>query len=148
EAEKRIGHLYPKVKITDEMAEDRPDLEQYVGQELTVIAWLWARTVPSPNPAYQGVPVPLANGFWLSKKTGKMAWVEPSVNRSAKEYRFQVRIGNPTPADKKAIDAGTKLGRGCRFRCLLSDEPIPEEHVKGAGTRGELGAVLMAVVAE
>ncbi|HOQ48176.1 MAG TPA: DUF1156 domain-containing protein, partial [Bryobacteraceae bacterium] len=54
EAEKRIGHLYPKVKITKEMAKDRPDLEPYVGQELTVIAWLWARTVESSNPAYRG----------------------------------------------------------------------------------------------
>ena len=45
EAEKRIGHLYPKVKITAEMAKDRPDLKEYVGEELTVIAWLWAGTV-------------------------------------------------------------------------------------------------------
>jgi putative DNA methylase len=51
EAEKRIGHLYPKVEVTAEMAADRPDLEPYVGKELTVIAWLWARTVKSPNPA-------------------------------------------------------------------------------------------------
>ena len=51
EAEKLIGHLYPKVKITAEMAKNRSDLKDYVGQELTVIAWLWARTVPSPNPA-------------------------------------------------------------------------------------------------
>ena len=64
EAEKRIGHLYPKVKVTPEMAEDRPDLEPYVGQELTVIAWLWARTVPSPNPAANGAHVPLVRSFW------------------------------------------------------------------------------------
>ena len=59
EAEKRIGHLYPKVEVTAEMAKDRPDLEPYVGQKLTVIAWLWARTVASPNPAAKGVHVPL-----------------------------------------------------------------------------------------
>ena len=52
EAEKRIGHLYPKVEITAEMAKERPDLKPYVGQKLTVIAWLWARTVKSPNPAF------------------------------------------------------------------------------------------------
>lgn len=49
EAEKRIGHLYPKIEITPEMAEERPDLKNYVGKKLTVIAWLWARTVKSPN---------------------------------------------------------------------------------------------------
>ena len=73
EAEKRIGHLYPNVKITKEMAKDRPDLKQYVGQELTVIAWLWARTVASPDPAWSGVHVPLIKSFWLSTKRGKKA---------------------------------------------------------------------------
>ena len=61
EAEKRIGHLYPKIEITAEMAEERPDLKRYVGQKLTVIAWLWARTVKSPNPAFAQVAVPLAS---------------------------------------------------------------------------------------
>jgi putative DNA methylase len=45
EAEKRIGHLYPKIEITKEMVQERPDLKQYTGESLTVIAWLWARTV-------------------------------------------------------------------------------------------------------
>jgi putative DNA methylase len=73
EAEKRIGHLYPKVKITPEMVNDpenpRPDLKPYEGQELTVIAWLWARTVKSPNPAFSQVEVPLASTFMLSTKS-------------------------------------------------------------------------------
>ena len=52
EAEKRIGHLYPKIEVTAEMAKERPDLKHYVDRKLTVIAWLWARTVKSPNPAF------------------------------------------------------------------------------------------------
>jgi putative DNA methylase len=52
EAEKRIGHLYPKVEVTAEMVKTRPDLKPYAGQKLTVIAWLWARTVKSQNPAF------------------------------------------------------------------------------------------------
>ena len=52
EAAKRIGHLYPKMEVTAEMARARPDLKSYVGRKLTVIAWLWARTVKSPNPAF------------------------------------------------------------------------------------------------
>ena len=70
EAEKRIGHLYPKVEITEAMANERPDLKALVGQKLTVIAWLWARTVRSPNPAYSSVEVPLASTFLLSTKSG------------------------------------------------------------------------------
>ena len=81
EAEKRIGHLYPKVKITEEMAQDRPDLEPYVGKELTVIAWLWARTVKSLNPAFAHVDVPLVSTFMLSNKADKEAYVEPVIEK-------------------------------------------------------------------
>jgi len=73
EAEKRIGHLYPKVAITATMVAERPDLKPYLGRELTVIAWLWARTVKSPNPAFAQVAVPLASTFMLSTKAGKEA---------------------------------------------------------------------------
>ena len=79
EAEKRIGHLYPKIGITAEMAKERPDLKPLVGQKLTVIAWLWARTVKSPNPAFAHVDVPLASTFMLSTKPGQEAYVEPKT---------------------------------------------------------------------
>jgi len=71
EAEKRIGHLYPRVEVTADMVADRPDLTPYLGQKLKVIAWLWARTVKSPNPAFAGVDVPLASTFMLSTKPGR-----------------------------------------------------------------------------
>jgi putative DNA methylase len=73
EADKRIGHLYPRVDVTTEMGRARPDLKPYVGQKLTVIAWLWARTVKSPNPAFAQVDVPLASTFMLSTKPGKVS---------------------------------------------------------------------------
>jgi len=66
EAEKRIGKLYPKVGVTAEMIKARPDLKPYADEKLTVIAWLWARTVKSPNPAFAQVDVPLASTFMLS----------------------------------------------------------------------------------
>ena len=79
EAKKRIGHLYPPVEITPEMVRERPDLQPYEGRKLTVIAWLWARTVKSPNPAFADVDVPLASTFMLSTKKGKEAYVEPVI---------------------------------------------------------------------
>ena len=79
EAEKRIGHLYPKIEVTAAMAKGRADLKAYVGEKLTVIAWLWARTVKSPNPAFAQVDVPLASTFVLSTKAGKAAFIEPVV---------------------------------------------------------------------
>ncbi len=96
EAEKRIGHLYPKVEVTAEMAKERPDLKPYVGQKLTVIAWLWARTVKSPNPAFAQVDVPLASTFMLSTKAGKEAYVEPVIEDGG--YRFTVKVGKPKDA--------------------------------------------------
>ena len=144
EAEKRIGHLYPKVEITTAMALERPDLQQYVGQKLTVIAWLWARTVKSPNPAFANVDVPLASTFMLSTKAGKEAYVEPVIENGS--YRFTVKVGKPK--DAEAANNGTKLARGANFRCLMSDTPIAGDYIKGEGQAGRMGARMMAIVAE
>ena len=141
EAEERIGHLYPKLLVTEEMAADRPDLESYVGRELTVIAWLWARTVKSPNPAFADVDVPLASTFILSKKKGKEAWVEPVIEEGG--YRFEVRSGVPPESAK----GGTKEKRA-NFRCLLSDSAIPGDYIKEQGQAGHMGSRMMAIVAE
>ena len=92
EAEKRIGHLYPKIEVTAEMVQERPDLKSYVGRKLTVIAWLWARTVNSPNPAFADVDVPLASTFVLSTKRGKEAYVELVMEGDG--YRFTVKAGD------------------------------------------------------
>ncbi|MEI6342322.1 MAG: DUF1156 domain-containing protein [Verrucomicrobiota bacterium] len=142
EAEKRIGHLYPPVEITAEIAHERPDLKPLVGQKLTVIAWLWARTVKSPNPAFSHVDVPLASTFILSSKEGKESYVQPVVEGD--RYRFTVKVGTPPPEAK----AGTKLARGANFRCLLSDAAIEPAYIKAEGIAKRMGARLMAVVAE
>ena len=144
EAEERIGHLYPKVAVTAEMAKDRPDLEPYVGRELTVIAWLWARTVKSPNPAFADVDVPLASTFMLSTKKGKEAYVQPVIEDGG--YRFTVKVGKPS--DAEAAKAGTKLSRGANFGCLMSGAPMAGEYIKAEGQAKRMGARLMAVVAK
>lgn len=144
EAEKRIGHLYPKVEVTAEMAKDRPDLKPLVGRKLTVIAWLWARTVKSPNPAFAQVDVPLASTFMLSTKVGKEAYVEPVIVDGG--YRFTVKVGKPK--DAAAAKGGTKLSRGANFRCLMSGTPIAPEHIYGEANAGRMRTRLMAVVAE
>ena len=144
EAERRIGHLYPKVEVAPEMVRERPDLKAYEGRKLTVIAWLWARTVRSPNPAFADVEVPLASTFMLSTKKGKEAYVEPVIEGSG--YRFAVKVG--APADVDAAKAGTKLSRGASFRCLMSGTPIAGDYIKSEGKAGRMSARLMAVVAE
>ncbi len=142
EALKRIGHLYPQVEVTAEMVAERPELAQYQGEKLTVIAWLWARTVKSPNPAFSHAEVPLASTFILSSKAGKEAYVEPVVN--GESYHFTVKMGLP-PASAKN---GTKLSRGANFQCLLSDTPIEPKYIKAEGVAGRIGQRLLAIVAE
>lgn len=148
EAEKHIGHLYPQIVITAEMVEDphnlRPDLESYIGKKLTVIAWLWARTVKSPNPAFSHVDVPLASTFMLSTKEGKEAYVEPVIDDGG--YRFTVKVGEPQNAE--AAKNGTKLSRGANFQCVMSGTPIAGDYIKAEGRAGRMGARLMAIVAE
>ena len=144
EAEKRIGHLYPKAEVTPEMVRERPDLKACEGRKLTVIAWLWARTVKSPNPAFADVDVPLVSTFMLSTKKGKEAYVEPVIE--GRGYRFLVKVG--TPSDTDAAKAGTKLSRGANFRCLVSGTPMAGDYIKSEGTAGRMSARLMAIVAE
>lgn len=133
EAEKRIGHLYPQVDLPKEYGEGKA----------VVIAWLWARTVKSPNPAFSHVNVPLISSFVLSAKSGKEVYAKPVIQGS--DYTFEIVKGVP-PASAKS---GTKAkGRGASFVCLLSNTPISGDYIKEEGQAGRMGARLFAVVAE
>lgn len=144
EAEKRVGHLYPKIEVTPDQAKHRPDLKPLVGHKLTVIAWLWARTVKSPNPAFAQVDVPLASTFVLCAKAGQEAYVEPVLEPGG--YRFTVRSGQPK--DIESAKNGTKLGRGANFRCVMSSTPITADHIRDEFKAKRASDRLMAVVAE
>lgn len=144
EASKRVGHLYPSITLTEGMIKGRSDLVGMEGQELPVVAWLWVRTILSPNPAFSNVHVPLASTFYLSTKDGRQSYVEPVVDGAS--YHFEVRVG--APADPAKTRAGTKRGRGSTFTCILSDTPIDGEYIKSEAQAGRMGVRLMAIVAE
>jgi len=144
EVEKRIGHLYPKVEVTHEMARERPELASFVGRKLTVITWLWARTVKSPNPAFAHVDIPLVSTFMLSTKSGKEAFLQPVLRGDA--YTFAIRAG--VPQDIDAAKRGTTAGKWGGFRCLLSDVPVPYDYIRTEGVAGRMGHRLLAVVVE
>ena len=124
------------------MALERPELKRYVGRRLTVIAWLWARTVKSPNPAFASVEVPLTSTFVLSTKKGKEAYVEPVVDNGV--YRFTVKTGTPP----KSAKIGTTAGKRSAFLCLMSGVPLTYDHIRAEGKAGRMGARLMTIVAE
>ncbi len=148
EAESRIGHLYPKVRVTEAIAADRDDLRPYAEKDLTVVAWLWARTVASPDPLMRGAHVPLVSSFVLSSKKGKRAIAVSIVDRLDRTYRFSVKTSGISVDEYARAKAGTKAGRGSNFTCLVSGAPIPGDYVKAEGKAGRMGARLMAVVAE
>lgn len=133
EAKKRIGNLFPKVQLPKSAG----------GTEAEVIAWIWARTVKSPNPAYSHVDVPLISTYILASKSGKVAWIKPHVNGDS--YRFEVVNG----AAPDHAENGTKAsGRGSNFVCLLSGTPITGDYIKAEGVAGRMGYKLLAIIAD
>ena len=125
EAFRRIGHLYPKVKAPD-------------GTEHTVIAWKWARTVKSPNPA-NPIEVPLVNSWWLSKKKGKEAWVHATIQEGRVHY--EVVHDSIGPADEGTINRKGAVS-------VADGTPIGFDHIRTESRAGRMGADLIAVVAE
>ena len=131
EAFKRIGHLYPKVKVPQSQG----------GGEATVIAWIWARTVKCPNPAC-GHEMPLTSSFVLSKKKGREAWVKILPGNS---IRFEMYSG----AFPKSADNGTKKGKKAMFCCPYCDDGIVNgDYIDKEAYEGRMNSVPMAVVVE
>ncbi len=136
EAEKRLAHLYPNAILND-------------GTPAKVIAWIWARTVRSPDPAAKGAMVPLISNYMLSTKEGRKVWVSPQIDEKAHDgYRFEVKSGPLAKDEEAKLKAGTKSGRGSNFTCLLTGAAIGGDYVKQQGKAGGLGTRLIAIVAE
>lgn len=127
EAERRIGHLYPKAKLPEEQG----------GGEATVIAWLWTRTVKCPNPAC-GCQMPLVRSFTLSTKS--KTWAEPIVEPDGKGVRFEIRSGKG-----EATEGTVKRGK---IRCIACGTPVDRRYVMNEGQAGRMNSQLMAIVAE
>ena len=127
EAKRRIGHLYPDATGPD-------------GEKLTPIAWIWARTVESPDPSWSG-HVPLVASWTLSKKPGKpTVWLEPEVNGDSQKLSYLVHEGGE-PTHERTVNRGNGV-------CIATGAAIPVEYVKSEGRAGRMGSHLMAVVAE
>lgn len=126
EARHRIGHLYPPVTLND-------------GTTAVPIAWIWARTVKSPDPSWPG-HVPLVRSWVLSKKPGKpIIWIDPIVDRESKTISYEVRMGGTAPPQTVERGNGT---------CLATGSSIPGEYIKEEASAGRMGAVLLAIVAD
>jgi putative DNA methylase len=135
QATQRIGHLYPPANVPNSNA-------------ASVIAWIWARTVRSPDPSAKGAMVPLASSFLLSTKGVTKSWVELVPDPTAPDgYQFRVQTGKPSKQTEELARKGTKTSRG-QFACALTGAPIGEEYIRLEGKNRRLGVRLMALVAE
>lgn len=135
EATRRICHLYPEVELPHK-------------SRAKVVAWLWANTVRSPDPAAKGAMVPLVSSFLLSTKAQEKAWIEPVIDRSAPDgWRFEVRTGVLSKSEEAKLKEGT-IGRSSGGTCILSGASMPFTYVRQEGQTNGLGVRLMAVVVE
>ena len=127
EAERRIGHLYPDATGPD-------------GEKLTPIAWIWTRTVESPDPSWSG-HVPLVASWTLVNRPGKpKVWIEPIVDRETQTIRYEIREGGEPTHDRTV-----KRGNGT---CIATGAAISAEFIRSAGRADSLDTELIAVVAE
>ena len=134
----KVGEFYPKVTLPS----------QFGGGEATAIAWIWARTVMTPDPAFRGAHVPLVNSYILGSKPGRETIVYPIVDRQNGRYEFSVKYKDISKEDLIHASIGSKAGKAQDFICLLSNTPITREYIREEGKAGRLGARLMAVVCE
>lgn len=138
QAFERIGHLYPKVTITDEMAKDREDLKHYVGEELVAMAYVWARTVKNPSPAFSHIETPIVKSYWLSKKKGKEAFVD--VEECNGNHIFKVKSSGEPKLEQGLSRKGAV--------CPISGDSISLSYIRDEAIAGRLGNKLMAVILE
>ena len=126
EAFRRIGNLYPKAKLPD-------------GSEATVIAWLWARTIPCPNPAC-GVQMPLLKTFQLSKKRNNEHWIKPVVDRTAKRVSFVVQNCSNDVPEGSTVDRNGAI-------CIACNNAAPPSYVREQVKVDNMGEQMTAIVA-
>ena len=126
EAQRRIGRYYPDATLPD-------------GTKATPIAWIWARTVKSPDPSWPG-HVPLVRSWVLAKKPGKpVVWVEPVVDHGTKTITYEIREGGSPPDGNVNRQGAT---------CIVTGAAMPFAYVRSEAQQGKMGSQLMAVVAE
>ena len=138
-AVKEIGHFYPKAHLP----------KQRGGGEADVIAWVWSRTVASPNPAARGVHVPLASTFVLSSTKGKETITQvQTYTDSPTDWQFRICANRPTSDELQNAKLGTKAGKAQDFICAISKAPIQRSYIQSEGKAGRLSIQLQTIVAD
>lgn len=124
----KVGHLYPEISIPKDLG----------GGEAQVLAYLWCRTVPSPNPAFADVYIPLVRTFELLKKPKNHVWVEPRVDKENGAYSFVICRGSgKAPGGTVSRNGGL---------CIMSGDAVPLNYIREQAQAGRMKEKLLAVV--
>lgn len=137
---KKTSKYYPEFEITENLIENNKELAKYKGRKLNVIAWLWARTVKSPNPAYSSVEIPLISSTCLSKKKENETWLDFEIDPKTNSYKFKVLV-NKKPKYKETINRKGGV-------CIMSGAPFGFDYIREEGRAGRIGHKLFCCVLE
>ncbi len=133
----RIEHLYPRAELPAQLGSGQAN----------VVAWIWARTVPSPDPAFQNINVPLVSTFVLSSRAGKRVILRPIISKEERKVTFEV-VYDPSQPEFDNAKSGNKVSRGGNFTCMLSGASITADYIKEAGKKSQIGQQLIGIVGE
>ncbi len=125
-AYKEIGHLYPKVQLSD-------------GTNATVVAWLWVHTIPCINPACN-LHMPLAKTFQLCKNKNNTYWTRPFVDKESDIISWKVQThdrGVPKPTVERT-----------GAHCCFCGSPVKLPYIATQARAGRMDEALMAIVVE
>lgn len=126
EARQRLKKYYPDVDLPD-------------GGSAKPIAWIWARTVKSPDPSWPG-HVPLVRSWELTRKPGKPSkWINAVVDHESKSITYKIMTGGKMPEGLIGRNGGV---------CLATGTSIPFSYIRHEAQQNRMGSVLLAVVAD
>ena len=132
-AKERIGRNYPDIEVSSGNTK----------RTATPIAYIWARTVTCPNPACR-CETPLVRSFWLSKKRGHRAYIDPIAHNGDIDY--EVRFEGNGWTDFSHVEEETVGRKGAR--CLHCGGPVSLDYIRAESREHGLGNELMAIVSE
>ena len=136
----QLGKVYPNVLVTPSLSSQNPELKSLAGKELSVVAWLWARTVQCPSPRC-GRHTPLLTSAVLS--TGpKKIYLDVSIESG--QLHFTVGTNEPKSFARPA--EGLKRGMSGTFECVFCGAVTERDYVAEAGKSKRFGVVQTAAV--
>ena len=104
------------------------------------IGYLWARTIPCPNPTCQ-VEMPLIKHFWLARTKTRSIAYKPIVDKQLKTITFQIQ-------EDKNIDFDPSIGTISRAkaRCLVCNQVTKAVKIRDLAQEGKMQQKMTVVI--